>query len=119
MLEAETVVEKYLELAADAVAVGPWLDEHVRREGRELGCDLPDVEVVHLHTPWWEAIAVPISSTGSPAGAMSSSTRPESRSSRQEALSISAATNSAATGSARTQPVARITPPATAVAMKA
>src|SRR5204863_2175087 len=70
-------------------------------------------------TPGCAAIAVPISFTGSPAGAMSSRTPPESRTSRHDARSMSAATNSAATASARTQPVARITPPATAVAMNA
>ena len=37
-----------LELAADPVAVGLRLDEHVRRERREARPDLPHVQVVDL-----------------------------------------------------------------------
>ena len=37
-----------LELAAEPVAVGVRLDEHVRRERGEAAADLPDVQVVHL-----------------------------------------------------------------------
>src|SRR5881392_1727577 len=48
VLQAETLSQEPLELAPDAVAVGPRLDEDVRREGRELGRHLPNVEVVHL-----------------------------------------------------------------------
>ena len=47
--EAEAVAQDSLELAADPVAVGPRLDEHVRRERRKPRGDRPDVEVVDVH----------------------------------------------------------------------
>src|SRR5581483_7841181 len=46
VLEAEAGVQQLLELAPHAVAVLVALDEHVSRERREVGADLPHVQVV-------------------------------------------------------------------------
>ena len=46
VVDPEPLVERELERAADPVAVLAAADEHVRREGREAGADLPDMEVV-------------------------------------------------------------------------
>src|SRR6478752_8144175 len=47
VVEPEPLVEDHLEVPSDAVTVLVAPDEHVRRERREPGRDLPDVQVVH------------------------------------------------------------------------
>ena len=119
VLEAEAVTQQRLELAADAVAVASRLDEHVRRERRELGGHLPDVEVVHLNHAGIRGHRRPDLLHRQPGRSDVEQDAARVGSSRHAACSISAATNSAATASARTQPVRMITAPAIAVAMKA
>ena len=48
VLELEPLAKHGLDPAADSVAVGARVDEHVRRERRKAGRDRPHVEVVHL-----------------------------------------------------------------------
>ncbi|SKS41562.1 Uncharacterised protein [Mycobacteroides abscessus subsp. abscessus] len=65
------------------------------------------------------ASSAPMVPGSRPTGAASKKIRPDSRTRPQPALSISAATTSAAMASARVKPVSHTTAPATAVAMKA
>ena len=48
VLELESFPEDALDPAADGMAVGARIDQHVRGESRKAGRDRPDMEVVHL-----------------------------------------------------------------------
>ena len=78
VVDSEALVEEALELEANAMAVRPRLDEHVRREGRKAVGNRPDVEIVGLDDARVAAIAGPTSAGGADAGAPSRKMRPDS-----------------------------------------
>ena len=51
MIDREALSQQGREVEAGAVAVGVGRHQHVRRERREAGGHLPDVEVVDLDDP--------------------------------------------------------------------
>jgi hypothetical protein len=113
--EPEAVVEQAGQLDTERVAVGALLDEHVRRKGWKAVADRPDVQVVHVGDLRDREHGV-----GDLARlVISSRIRVESRSSDQLDQKIRPATTRLATGSARSQPVTRMIPPAIAVPAKA
>ena len=77
------------------------------------------MQVVHLRHPVGAGQLGAELAGSTPSGAASRNTRPASRTSRAPVQAISAATTSEATASARSQPVATMTRPATKVAAKA
>lgn len=108
-----------LEFTADGVAIGSVGDDHVGRQRRLARGDLPDVQVVHL---CHRADLGELGADGrgvDALGAASRKMRPLARTRPQPALTMSAATTSAAMASARAKPVSQTTAPAIAVAMKA
>ena len=113
VVEAEALVQHRLELAPGGVAVGVAVDEHVRGERREAGGDRPHVQVVDLVDPGTAAIARPTSSTSVPAGEPSSRIWTESRRIVHELARISRPIATLTTGSAYSQPVARMISAAT------
>lgn len=48
VFEPELIVQEGFKRAADGVAITGLVDQDVRREGRKVGGDLPDVQVVDL-----------------------------------------------------------------------
>ena len=119
VVDPEGLVQQQRQLAAVRLGVAARADHDVGGERREARRDLPDVQVVHLHhvrrrrERAADLVRVEVARGGleqHPAGVA------------QQAHAgpiISAATNRAATPSARANPVVRITTPATAVAMNA
>ena len=95
------------------------VDENVCGEGWESRSDFPDVEVMDLEDAVTAWRSRSMAATSVPRVAASRKIRHESRIRPHPALAISTATMSAATASARAQPVSRMIRPAMAVAMKA
>lgn len=112
-------MEQLLDRTPYSVTVRIGRHQYVGRQCRLAGGDLPDVEIVHLGHRVYRRELGSDGAGSRPTGAASKKIRPDSRTRPQPALSISAATTSAAMASARVKPVSHTTAPATAVAMKA
>ena len=120
VLDVEMTGQAVLQLIEDlggvAVTKARVVDDHVGRDGREVRRDRPHVQVMDVPYMGRLQQVGAQASRSKASGAASSRIRMDALSRPHEARSIRTTTTSEAMGSARSNPVAMMTMPATTVA---